>query len=383
MKAIAFRRATVALSCVSAALVAVLAPSESHAHQSSMTYGSLTTSPDRRVVHYQLKINAGDLFEALELEADRPASAAEITNGGDRLVRYVLDRVILSATPGPCEPMAPKVEVLDQSARFAVIHTGLRCQQPVQQINLDYDLFFDLDERHTGLITVDGELVQLRLPDDTILEYTLGDSTTGGAASFVWSGVEHIIYGPDHILFLMGLLVVVSLARQSQGDIGLRSLRQSASYTVKIVTSFTVAHSLTLIAASLGWMELSSRLVESLIALSILFIAVENIVQPDPKRRVIITFGFGLAHGLGFATMLRPLLPPDAVVGPLLAFNIGVEAGQLAIVLLALPILHLLANRLGANRYRRRVVFTASVLLVAAGAVWLAERALGLELPAL
>jgi len=133
-----------------------------------------------------------------------------------------------------------------------------------------------------------------------------------------------------------------------------------------------VAHSLTLILAALEVVSLPSRFVESAIAASIVYVAVENIVRDSPRRRALLAFGFGLVHGLGFAAMLRPLLPPSRIVAPLLLFNLGVELGQLAIVLPVLPLLAAAARR-QPDGYRRFVV-AASIIVGALGAFWLIQR---------
>jgi hypothetical protein len=162
--------------------------------------------------------------------------------------------------------------------------------------------------------------------------------------------------------------------------VAVRPVRQAISYTGGIVTSFTIAHSFTLIGAALGWFELPSRLVESCIAASIVFVAIDNAIRLDPPRRYIVTFCFGLMHGLGFASMLRPLLPPTQVVLPLLAFNVGVELGQLGIVLVAMPILYGAIRALGAERYRRVVLPLGAVVLGGLGLIWLLERSLAIKI---
>jgi len=143
-----------------------------------------------------------------------------------------------------------------------------------------------------------------------------------------------------------------------------------------VITAFTIAHSLSLISAALGWVHLPSRLVESLIAVSIAYTAAENIIKPDVRWRYLLTFGFGLVHGLGFASTLAVQLPPKDVVVPLLCFNVGVEVGQLMIVLVALPAFFVVAQRLGAETYRKRFMPLVSGLIFIAGVVWVVKRAL-------
>ena len=139
-----------------------------------------------------------------------------------------------------------------------------------------------------------------------------------------------------------------------------------------MITAFTIAHSISLIAASLGWVHLPSRFVESLIALSIAYTAVENIVRPDVRWRFSLTFGFGLIHGLGFASVLADAAAADDVIVPLLCFNVGVELGQLTIVVVALPSS---VSSPGARRglYRDRHARVASRISVL-GILWLIER---------
>lgn len=171
-------------------------------------------------------------------------------------------------------------------------------------------------------------------------------------------GVEHIATGYDHILFLIALLLVGG---------GLRAL-------VAIVTAFTVAHSITLSLAVLDVVHLPSRLVESAIALSIAWVALENMVFDRVRGRWRITFTFGLMHGFGFASVLREMhLPRAGLIASLLAFNLGVEAGQLAIVLVTYPFIALLQR----SARRTMVVRGLSALILLLALWWFLERAFG------
>ena len=364
---------------VCAAATALLAGAQSaSAHQSSATYARLEATEDPARIRYEILIAARDLFEALELPADREASAGEIATGKDRLAAYVMKRVRFEADGQECRASLSQVEPIEQSQRFARLVLDVTCAAAIRTLAMDYDLFYDLDARHLGLVTVAGTTARLTAPDDTRLVWEVGGELPSGLLGFVESGVEHIIYGLDHILFLVSLLfmAVVRRAGPGQTEAVVRPRRDALIYAGTIVTSFTVAHSITLIGAALGWFELPGRLVESVIAASILFVAVDNAVRLDPPRRYLVTFVFGLVHGLGFASMLRPLLPPEDVVLPLLAFNIGVELGQLGLVLLALPLLYGLVRLVGARGYRRTVLPITAVLLGAIALVWLLERAL-------
>ncbi|HEY0946793.1 MAG TPA: HupE/UreJ family protein [Opitutaceae bacterium] len=178
---------------------------------------------------------------------------------------------------------------------------------------------------------------------------------------FLKLGIEHILLGYDHLLFLGGLLLAC------------RRLKTMAA----IITCFTVAHSITLALAALDVATLPSRIVEPLIAASIVFVGVENILRrnEEPKGRWVLTFVFGLVHGFGFASVLREIGFGTAgeVIVPLFAFNLGVELGQLAVMLVAVAFLWPFRERPAFARYARPAL---SVIVAAAGAVWLTQRLL-------
>jgi hydrogenase/urease accessory protein HupE len=177
--------------------------------------------------------------------------------------------------------------------------------------------------------------------------------------SFFLFGAEHIITGYDHLLFLAALLLACTTFYEA----------------ATIISCFTIAHSITLVLAALDVVRLSGTIVEPLIALSIVYIAIENLrSQPPLGRRVAITCFFGLIHGLGFASALQDIglgTIPGGVVWPLLRFNLGVEAGQLAIAALLLPLL-LWAQR--SERFSERLMPVGSCLIALIGAYWLVSR---------
>lgn len=190
---------------------------------------------------------------------------------------------------------------------------------------------------------------------------------------FFGEGVKHILTGFDHLLFIAGLHVLATRFSQM----------------FKIATAFTVAHSLTLALSALGIVILPTALTEALIALTIVWVAVENgamllaEARPDSpiaekilrvtgtmENRWKIAFAFGLIHGFGFSTLLRHLMPRESIVAPLLGFNLGVEAGQLALVALAFPLL----LWLGKKSWYRYFALAVSILVGIAGAFWFTAR---------
>ncbi len=179
------------------------------------------------------------------------------------------------------------------------------------------------------------------------------------AAGFLTLGVKHILTGYDHLLFLLGLLVVT----------------QRFISSLKIITCFTLAHSITLAMATFNVVVFPGRIVEPLIAVSIVYISLENLVRRgEPTGRGLLTFGFGLIHGLGFASVLREMGVGDRAGGvlmPLFSFNVGVELGQLMVAAVVLSLLWKVRSR---AVFAARLPAACSVAVAAFGAYWLIER---------
>ena len=190
--------------------------------------------------------------------------------------------------------------------------------------------------------------------------------------------VWHIWIGFDNILFLLSLLLPVVVVRERRRWQGVQRFGQALREVLWVVTSFTAAHSITLSLAALGYVTLPSRLVESVIAISVVAAALNNLVPVVNQRRWLVAFGFGLIHGFGFASVLAELgLPADALVLSLVGFNLGVEIGQLAIVAAFLPTAYWLRNT---PFYQRGIFVGGSVLTMLVALVWLAERMLDIKL---
>jgi hypothetical protein len=352
------------------------AASVAHAHQSSVASLRVDIEAATGNVEATLSLAATDLFEALGLDKDRPATAEEIKAGSKKLYAYVSPLVRVTS-PANCSSGGESVSPREASGElFADIKWTWSCGA-ITSLDLTYDLFFDLDPTHNAALEVRADDKTSRdffSADHRVFTWSQGE-TLSGFVAFLKSGAEHILIGADHILFLLSLLLMVAITRSGVGDFERRDLKAGLIYTVQIVTAFTVAHSLTLISAALGWLPIHPRLVESIIAMSIVYVAVENIVRPDPPRRYIVTFVFGLLHGMGFASMLQDLLPSDGIVVPVIAFNVGVELGQLIVVGILWPLLFVLARATGPHRYRRWVLPIGGVVLAGLGGVWFIERA--------
>lgn len=180
-------------------------------------------------------------------------------------------------------------------------------------------------------------------------------TTSSSWLSFLKLGMHHILFGYDHLLFLLSLLIA----------------KQSFKQIVATITAFTVAHSITLTFTVLGIINVPASIVEPAIALSICYVALENIFRKNIRYRWILTFMFGLIHGMGFADILKEMqLPKNSLAVDLASFNIGIEIIQLAIVALLLPVLHLIYR----SKYSKQVIVAISSLAFVLGGIWLIER---------
>lgn len=243
-----------------------------------------------------------------------------------------------------------------------------RSPEPVERVTLGFRLFCDLVKNHRAVMTVswEGRTREYVTSGRTVLKVrpeSLDTRWWSPVGPFFAWGIHHIFIGLDHIVFLLALL----LCARSIGDI------------VKVATAFTVAHSLTLLLSALDVLRIPVRVTESLIALSIIYVAVENYFLKDGRHRWMLAFGFGLVHGLGFSGSLRDLLT-DRIVVPVLSFNLGIEAGQLAILSVAYPLVRLLQRTpdlAAAEGRRRRLVLAGSVPILLLGTGWLIERSFG------
>ena len=257
-----------------------------------------------------------------------------------------------------------------------MLRFSAECPGALAALDLDYRLLFDLDPSHRGLVQLDreGAVTSAILSPDSPSTRWVADAANDLAtlAQFATEGVWHIWIGFDHVLFLITLLLPAVLWRCQRGWRAVDSLKDALLPVVKVVTAFTVAHSITLSLASLGVVELPTRLVESAIAGSVALAAVNNVWPIVTRRLWLVAFCFGLIHGFGFASVLTDLgLPAGALLWALAGFNIGVEIGQLAIVALIVPLLFVIRD---SALYSRVALPAGSLAIAALAVVWLAER---------
>jgi hypothetical protein len=257
---------------------------------------------------------------------------------------------------------------------------------PVDRLTFHYDAIFHHLITHTAVVTlasdwrngVVGEepvlLGTIRDTDSEIVIDRSGGSWFRGFAAMFRLGARHIAEGTDHLLFLLALILPAPLVAAGRRWGGYAGGRTALRRIVKVVTAFTLGHSITLVLGALGWASLPGAVVESAIALSIFVSAVHALVPIFRGREVFIAGGFGLVHGLAFAATLTDFgFDTLTLVSSVLGFNLGIEAFQLLVILAAMPWLVLLARSRAYGPFR---IAGAALINIAASA-WFAERALG------
>jgi hypothetical protein len=243
-------------------------------------------------------------------------------------------------------------------------------------------MLFDLDPGHRGLLRLEVDGVSrsaVLSPEQPAQQFDLMQASRWNTfAQFVGDGMHHIWIGYDHMLFLISLLLPAVLIRRGRAWKPVASLRSALLGVLAVVTAFTGSHSITLTLAALDVIGLPSRLVESGIALSVLLAALNNIWPIVTRRGWVLAFCFGLVHGFGFASVLNDLgLPRGALALALAGFNVGVEIGQLTVVLAVVPLIYLLRQ---ARFYRPGVLVGGSSAIAVVAGVWFVGRVFGFGL---
>ena len=354
-----------------------------HAHKPSDSY--LTLRVNESTVEGQWDIALRDLELAVGIDQDGNGELTwnEIRAKHDDIAAYSLSRLDMVSGGSPCQSRATE-HLIDHhtDGAYAVLRFAAECPGPIEALNVHYNLLFDLDPQHRGLLKLENSghvSTAIFSPEDNQQQFST--SPSGRLDQFVQyleHGVWHIWIGFDHILFLISLLLPAVLVLRNKKWQSSASFKASFIDVLKIVTAFTVAHSITLTIATLGVLELPSRWVESAIAASVIIAALNNLFPFFYKERWIAAFVFGLIHGFGFATVLGDLgLPQSALILALVGFNIGVELGQIAIVAVFLPLAYTLRET---TAYRQIIFKGGSTAIIAIASIWLVERAFDMPL---
>ncbi|HEX2789517.1 MAG TPA: HupE/UreJ family protein [Steroidobacteraceae bacterium] len=360
------------------ALMLLLSP-VARAHVASN--GFLVVQVHGQQLNGSIELAVRDVELAIGVDANRDGKVTwgELRAGAPRLMQYVAQHLSIGAQGSSCAISFQTLEVNERvDGNYAWLPFTARCPRSVQQLSIRYRLMDDIDPSHRGLLTLtDGATAQTAVLGGNgapALFRVDAPSRWRAFVEYLQAGIWHIWSGIDHLLFLLSLLLPAVLLRRNGHWEPVPRVRPAFFSILKVVTAFTLAHSITLSLAALDVVRLPSRLTESVIAASIIVAALNNIFPLVTESRARIAFAFGLLHGFGFASVLADMgLPQGARLLSLLAFNLGIETGQLAVVLTVMPIVY--ALRSGAA-YRRAIMPWGSAVIAAVALVWLVQRAL-------
>ncbi|WP_273129614.1 HupE/UreJ family protein [Metabacillus sp. HB246100] len=346
----------------------VLIPTTSWAHPLSASYGTIKIEEEK--VEFSFSIDHMSVIENVSADknADGRLTEEEITQNRESITEWINQHVQIQANDVSQRPLSE-----------AIIRTETKNGKEVVTLTQEYPyvdnatysvmdtMYYNTDDKtsYTHLLTINqnGKFSEHILKgENRHVDFGLqvGENEANSQSSPAWYaffllGMEHILTGYDHLLFLFALL----LAKQTFKDY------------VKVVTAFTVAHSITLTLGYLDIINLPSLLVESIIALSIVYVAIENLFRKNIKKRWLLTFAFGLIHGLGFAGLLSEMtIPSSHFVLSLLSFNLGIEVVQIILVALLIPIL----ARIQQLKYYSSSMKYGSALIIIIGGYWVIER---------
>jgi HupE/UreJ protein len=366
-------------------LIALLmAAGRAHAHLASDSYLRIEIGA-AGTIGGQWDIALRDLDVAVGLDADQDGAITwgELRAKEREVAAYAFGRLSLAGDNGDCR-LIPAAMMVDYHAgsAYAVLPFDTECPS-AGQLTLRYRLLFDLDPSHRGLLTISGGgqvNSDVLTPEHAQIAIDGGPSPlVDQIAQFLRFGFDHILLGYDHLLFIAVLLVTAALHRPGgNGWVAIDGLGRVLMETIKTLTAFTFAHAIVLTAALIGQISMSARLVEPAVAVTIMLAAFDNIRPILPRLRWQVAFLFGLIHGLSFATALGPMrLPPLGLGLALGSFNLGIEAGQIALALLLVPIVFILRYE---GVYRRIVTPAASLAAAGLAGLWFLDRVFALGL---
>ncbi len=377
------------------ALSLVLLPQMAAAHSLGQGYVYLRIYSDG--IQGRVELTTTDLNRAFGeslFRTDRAPTTAEVAVYEDRIRAYVAEHVRFAAGGRTLSLRFTEMGILPiELADYVLVHFVLEgVTETPQFLDIEYNALFEVDREHRGLLVIEHNWKTGTFNNESVHSLIFGpnsrkqtldltkSSTFRGFVSMVVLGIWHIWIGIDHILFLLALTLPSVLRREKHHWIPEPQFRTALWNILKVVTLFTLAHSVTLSLAALGVVSLSERFVESVIALSIALAALHVLYPVFKAEDWVIAFGFGLFHGFGFANVLGHVgLGREYMALSLFGFNLGVEIGQIAIIVLLFPLLFLIRNFAA---YRSVVLRYGAAILILVSLYWFTERAFEVDLPA-
>lgn len=343
------------------------------AHPPGLSSTDITVKPDGLDVKVTFAVQDIEAFVTMDTDGDAEVTDAELDAATPRIANYVASelKILLDGKETKANTVSKvsfdkqnnaSVELKFPGAVSTSIDIESKFLSKLPADHKEYVTVKDVAGHELGkkMLTQKANTLQINLNSTTQSAET-GTHSTSTFTDFLKLGIEHILTGYDHLLFLFSLLIVT----------------RSFWPAIKIITFFTIAHSITLALAGLNVVDIPSSIVEPLIAATIVYVGLENIIRADKvttKQRCVLTFFFGLIHGFGFAGVLREMGISSIETGilvPLFSFNLGVELGQITVAAIVLPLIWWLHEK---EKISRFLVPVGSVLTCLAGGYWLLER---------
>jgi hypothetical protein len=359
------------------ALITVGAPVIAQAHATSTSY-LVADETKQGDVHLTWDVAVADVHWALGLDADGNGAITwrEIESRRADIATLAASHLTISRGGKACTPTLNDVLLTNHAGEP---HLSLAFEAPCKStgsLTVAATLFFEKDATQRTLIDITtpaGQFTSILSPTDPNWHEPAAPSFLTTFTTFVTQGLWHVWIGYDHLAFLLLLLLPGVLKSTGTGWRGTTDFRDTARDLLRIITAFTLAHSVTLALAATGTVHVPVRPVEIAIALSIVVAGLLNLFPSAARARLALAFGFGLIHGFGFANALAELGAHGARLVPTLAgFNVGVELAQISLVATVLPLLLRARNSVF---YAWRFMPVASIGAAMAGAAWLAARA--------
>ncbi len=367
---------------VSATLLVLLTlSSRAEAHKASDSYLFLETKTGGASGRWDIALRDLDDAIGIDRNADRQVTWGELQAAESQIKGYARASLTATSAAGRCSTTFGRMAaVVHSDGTYAALDVAFTCPGAAESLRLRYDLLFAIDAQHRGVVRTSAAAPPILLTKSS-REAEVSLRATGGLAAF-WAmvrvGMDHILHGYDHLLFLTALLLPSALRRESGRWVAVATFPAVLRDVLRVVTAFTIAHSLTLGLSAAHLVSLPSRFVESAIAFSVVLAALNNLFPLVRSERWLAAFCLGLLHGFGFAATLSDIdLSPATFVRTLFGFNLGVEIGQLGVVLLLLPIIYGLR---GSRRYQRLGLPLGSAAVLLISSVWLVERAFNLRI---
>lgn len=347
------------------------------AHESSTAYLNLSTNEERTVsAEYEISLRDLALLIQIDPNKDNQVNWAEVKSQTALIEQLITSKIRLEGDAQQCQITEFSPLAINTRGGFNYLYTSfeLKCEQPVD--SLDYRILTGIDANHRLILTQASDDTPLQVL--TVGQHSIGSEANSGwistVANFLKSGIHHLLIGWDHLLFLFVLLIPAVYMRKEKTLLAVPKPKAALLEVFWIATSFTLAHSITLTLAALQIISIPARFIESVIALSIAFAALNNLVPMLRVRAIYLAFVFGLIHGFGFANVLvdLPLATSERVLA-LLSFNIGIELGQLVFIIAVFPIALLLRHT---QFYKWIIFYIGSLISILIALWWFFERAI-------